>query len=171
MLNNIWKPLNNYCLINALYTGQEYDDKIIEITCVKVLDNCVAEIFSSKISPSFSEIAYPDFNFDLKIRAYPPNQYPTMLEIAPKIIEFAKGLYFVGYKTNNTLAHIIREGKLDYFKNVVDVKTGLERDFGEILDFSSDNVANCMEIKKTYDEMKKYYYQKYELPKNKQKCR
>ena len=160
MLNNIWKNVKTYTVIHAKMTGFEYDDRIIEICCVKVSNETIVDTFRTKVNPVFDEKADKYFDLEKNRLLYADDSYPSMKELAPIIFNFAKGTYFVGWNTNNTLGHIIREGKIDYFKNTINVKYGDPIENGDLMD-------NCLKIMTTYERIKKYNVETYELPKKK----
>lgn len=114
-MSRVWKSLDKYCLLETNTTGTRDSDRIIEISCLKVIDNSVVDKYQTFINPNYPR-CYKKFS---EYNSY--NIYPTVQEAVPKLLEFAKGFYFVGWCIDFDLYHLEKEGKFEYNKNVVDV--------------------------------------------------
>ena len=157
MRDRVWKKLNNYCLLELNTTGVSHKDRILEVCCLKVIDNSIVDKFHTKVNPN-----YKDLERQVKYKEY--YSYPTVKEIVPKILEFVKGFYLVGWCIDFHLDHLEREGKFEYNKNCVDVFESYYRTHKNyVCPCSLENIYN-------YVFKKKADYKYYDFDNSEDRC-
>lgn len=175
-----WKALKDYCLLETYTTGLGKHGKILEIACLKVIDNQIVDTFHTYVNPKIHKLAEREKYKEYEI-------YPTMPEIAPKFLEFVKGFYLVGWNTYVDMYYLEKDGKFEYKKMVIDVYEPYRRSYKyiasefyvkttyEMMYRNSDNYQEldfenlidcCRAVKQLYESQIRYnHFTHVELPK------